>query len=806
MRFCSGCDKLISGSHFKILSYYESCDGGRGIDPQREPWNQPDASVTPPPTLSCAQTAYQPGTERLQPGSRHRFLCEICGFSRCKDMQPIDVFLHVQSPSGLDAVAFALNTPIERPTLRGGSIQGAESVLDKCTCLLPGASMPKTETVYEDDLRSPGNSSHANCGKGKGDCGHHDDWRVFAQQDRSRRGARTRDSGERDSVLAGVDAVSVSASFPRSVGNTSSEPPNMFTSDIPNSGAPLPPPLPQASRCNGGRVHKAPLSMLSCKLEHVVDQESPYGFICDWCERSIARNACRFRCADCLDYDLCASCFSHYRPTEHCTRHAFYVCRGNLILPPRNILFAPVITREAAMATHLEEEKRAREVRVKKNDKHDTAQEKMNKHHIYASPPLPRTNLATHVALGEISALAAVARSLHLEFEPDGDCCKDIHEVISKKEEKKRVHPHNYAAYAASVLYDIAHPAPAIRSCYPSPAPALSPSSSSSPSPSPSPAPAPSSSSSCVVDENGTLRARNGVRLVPYWLEIVDLATLYHEAPHLAVQLSLLENRCFGSAAWSFSMLLSQHCPERNLFVDCLLVGEGPLAYWAGVQTREDEQRIIDEYTTAREGVFNGSRTFHDSGGCNAGGKVQSRRSDHGQGVNEGCVAAYISYSFRNVTENPPIYDFIFSPLPPSGTLGGQGSYTCAPDDADRLSECQSQSPMHTKRDLTPPITLRKWNPFSFLTPRIPETCVVLHIDSLAVDPRRQGCGLGALMLQHALIQGDTRPDCVGVTLHVDVTNVRAMHMYLQHGFTVVETISNYYNNGHDAFLMIRGV
>ena len=46
--------------------------------------------------------------------------------------------------------------------------------------------------------------------------------------------------------------------------------------------------------------------------------------------------------------------------------------------------------------------------------------------------------------------------------------------------------------------------------------------------------------------------------------------------------------------------------------------------------------------------------------------------------------------------------------------------------------------------------------------------------------------------------------DCVGARLHVDVTNTRAMGLYVSHGFVVEDTIAGYYRNGQDAHVMVK--
>lgn len=61
-------------------------------------------------------------------------------------------------------------------------------------------------------------------------------------------------------------------------------------------------------------------------------------FICDGCQQRIPEDEKRFRCADCWDFDYCEGCFLRTREVQHVSSHAFYVTRGSMRLPQRNLV------------------------------------------------------------------------------------------------------------------------------------------------------------------------------------------------------------------------------------------------------------------------------------------------------------------------------------------------------------------------------------------------------------------------------------------------------------------------------------
>lgn len=78
------------------------------------------------------------------------------------------------------------------------------------------------------------------------------------------------------------------------------------------------------------------------------------------------------------------------------------------------------------------------------------------------------------------------------------------------------------------------------------------------------------------------------------------------------------------------------------------------------------------------------------------------------------------------------------------------------------------------------------------------------HILTIVVQPARQGCGLGNLMLQH-LLQIAKRQRAETIFLEVRPTNAAAIALYEKTGFKVIGRRPNYYPASHgreDAIVM----
>ena len=81
----------------------------------------------------------------------------------------------------------------------------------------------------------------------------------------------------------------------------------------------------------------------------------------------------------------------------------------------------------------------------------------------------------------------------------------------------------------------------------------------------------------------------------------------------------------------------------------------------------------------------------------------------------------------------------------------------------------------------------------------------VAHITTIGVAPEHRRRGLGGMLLDHLLATMAERR--IGsVVLEVRVGNVAAQMLYKACGFSVVQRLSNYYNNGEDGFLMMKAV
>ena len=78
------------------------------------------------------------------------------------------------------------------------------------------------------------------------------------------------------------------------------------------------------------------------------------------------------------------------------------------------------------------------------------------------------------------------------------------------------------------------------------------------------------------------------------------------------------------------------------------------------------------------------------------------------------------------------------------------------------------------------------------------------HIKDLAVDPDRRGEGVGRLLLGEAL--GALFVDGAGrVKLEVRESNEAAQTLYREFGFETHHVITAYYDDGEDAYIMVRG-
>jgi len=79
------------------------------------------------------------------------------------------------------------------------------------------------------------------------------------------------------------------------------------------------------------------------------------------------------------------------------------------------------------------------------------------------------------------------------------------------------------------------------------------------------------------------------------------------------------------------------------------------------------------------------------------------------------------------------------------------------------------------------------------------------HITTIGVAPEHRRRSLAQKMLGHA--EEALRKREIGtVSLEVRVSNIAAQSLYRVRGYTIVQRLNNYYNNGEDAFLMVKSL
>lgn len=77
------------------------------------------------------------------------------------------------------------------------------------------------------------------------------------------------------------------------------------------------------------------------------------------------------------------------------------------------------------------------------------------------------------------------------------------------------------------------------------------------------------------------------------------------------------------------------------------------------------------------------------------------------------------------------------------------------------------------------------------------------QLANIAVDRQYQGKGYGNVLLRYCIQQG-IKNECENLTLEVRVSNDRAIQVYEKNGFITVNKRKNYYDDGEDAYLMVK--
>lgn len=107
-------------------------------------------------------------------------------------------------------------------------------------------------------------------------------------------------------------------------------------------------------------------------------------------------------------------------------------------------------------------------------------------------------------------------------------------------------------------------------------------------------------------------------------------------------------------------------------------------------------------------------------------------------------------------------------------------------------------------------------NPFAILLVDEEEGRVVGYLDywilyeqaqvaTIGVDPEYQNRGIGSALLSYA--EKDAADQgCETFSLEVRVSNALARHLYEKHGFIQVNIRKGYYENGEDAYLMVKPI
>lgn len=79
------------------------------------------------------------------------------------------------------------------------------------------------------------------------------------------------------------------------------------------------------------------------------------------------------------------------------------------------------------------------------------------------------------------------------------------------------------------------------------------------------------------------------------------------------------------------------------------------------------------------------------------------------------------------------------------------------------------------------------------------------HLTTIGVAPEHRRRGIARMLLAHIENALKTR-DIGTIMLEVRVGNLDAQNLYRKLGYTTVQRIIKYYNNGEDCFLMMKGL
>jgi ribosomal-protein-alanine N-acetyltransferase len=79
------------------------------------------------------------------------------------------------------------------------------------------------------------------------------------------------------------------------------------------------------------------------------------------------------------------------------------------------------------------------------------------------------------------------------------------------------------------------------------------------------------------------------------------------------------------------------------------------------------------------------------------------------------------------------------------------------------------------------------------------------HLTTIGVAPEHRRRGLAEKLLTHAE-EALRRREINTIMLEVRVTNIAAQKLYRDFGYSTVQRVAKYYNNGEDCFLMVKSL
>lgn len=79
------------------------------------------------------------------------------------------------------------------------------------------------------------------------------------------------------------------------------------------------------------------------------------------------------------------------------------------------------------------------------------------------------------------------------------------------------------------------------------------------------------------------------------------------------------------------------------------------------------------------------------------------------------------------------------------------------------------------------------------------------HLTTIGVSPEHRRRGIAERLLEH-LHKALSLKDITTLVLEVRISNINAQRLYERSGYSIVQRIANYYNNGEDCYLMIKAL